>query len=175
MRKETTKKHRINVIDVIVILLVLVCLISIGSRALLTMDASIPKEYRVYFQIDDIKSSSFAFLNGHEGETVRFKNDGTVLGTLGSDFVCGTAVYTYTENMEDGTSEKKHAFYPGHESNDLYSSDRCSITGYIVVKGKQINGKLLVNDEVFIAPNLTLDVITEYIETSLRITNIVEK
>ena len=129
MRKEQVKKHKINVMDILIILLTLVCITSIVLRATSNNNEYQPKEYRVYFEIDDIRSSSFTYFEGHSGDTVRIKSSGKILGTLGDEFVRGVAVHTYTETMDDGTVVTKQATHPAPESGALYTQERCSISG----------------------------------------------
>ena len=140
-----------------------------------TQQNYLPKEYRVYFQIDDINSSSFAYFDGHSGETVRIKDSDIIFGTLGSEFSRGVAVYTYTENMEDGTKVDKTATYPAPEGNgDLYSEERCSISGYIVVWGNVSNNGIFLNGNTYFAKGDVLDIVSEHIGATIRITEISE-
>lgn len=175
MRKVKDKRHTINIMDIFIILLALVCIFSIVLRARHTKETYVEDEYRLYFQIDDIKSSSYSFFEGHEGEIVRIKDGGQVLGTLGGDFVRGAAVYTYTENGEDGSKVDKSAVYPEAQEGDPYSNERCSVTGYIIVRGNRSANGLFLNGDTYLTANQSLTVLTEHIEVTLRITDILEK
>lgn len=177
MRKENIKKYKINVIDILVILLALVCITSIAWRSVSIKEAEKiygNQEYRLYFQIDNIKSSSYSFFDGHSGETVRMKDGGAILGALGSEFVRGIAIHTYTESEDGNQTEHKH-YYPESTNDSVYSADRCSISGYIVISGKLTDKGFLLNGNIPLAPNQILDVVTEHIETSIEIIDIVEK
>ncbi len=177
MRKENVKKRKINLMDVLVILLALICIGTVVARAVI-VDANKEqyeiKEYRLYFQIDDIKSSSFACFDGHSGEIVRIKDSGVILGNLGSEFLRGAAIHTYTENKDGNITETKY-YHPESQGDSINPEDRCSISGYIVVQGKTKNNQFLLNDELPLSSNQTLTIVTEHIETSIRITDIVEK
>ena len=174
MRKENVKKHKINVMDILVILLAVICVCSIVARATSNTNVYKAKEYRVYFEIDDIRSSSFTYFEGHEGEAVRLKSNGKILGTLGGDFARGVAIHTYTENMEDGTKITKQATHPLPENGALYTQERCSISGYIVVCGNYLNNGILFEDESFIKCDQELEVVTEHLEVTIRLTGVSE-
>lgn len=177
MRKENTKKHKINVIDILVVLLALVCIASIVSRAFSTKEAKelfAPDEYRLYFQIDDIKTSSYAFFDECGGENVRVKSNGKILGVLGEEFSRGVAVHTYTENKDGNITETKY-YHPEPKYESAYSEERCSINGYIIVSGKLVNNLLWIDEETYFSVNQTLEIITEHIGTSITVTEIVQK
>lgn len=175
MRKEHTKKHKINVIDILIILFALICIVSIVARAASTMEAKqlfAPDEYRLYFQIDDIKASSYAFFNGHEGETVRIKSGG-ILGTLGNDFSRGAAVHTYTED-KDGTITETKYYHPEPSDETTYSEERCSIKGYISVAGKLVNNALWIDDTNCLLLGQSVQIVTEHISASITVTEFVQ-
>ena len=177
MRKENTKKHKINLMDVLVILLALACIGTIAARAVITNSNKENyelKEYLLYFQIDDIKSSSYDSFDGHFGETVRIKDSDRILGTLGAEFTRGIAIHTYTENIDGNIVETKY-YHPEAQGNGLGSEERCSISGYIVVTGKIINNQFLLDDEIPISSDDIIEIITEHIQTSIRVTDIVIK
>lgn len=177
MRKEATKKYKINIIDILVVLLALVCIVSVVLRFFSTREVKefyASREHLVYFQIDDIRSSSYSFFDGHSGEIVRFKSDGKILGTLGADFSRGVAIHTYNEN-KDGNIIKTEYYYPEPKDDVSYSEDRCSINGYIIVSGKMVNDVLWIDEETSLSVNQILETTTEHIEMSIRITNVVEK
>ena len=174
MRKESVKRFKINVMDILVILLILVCIGSIVFRAVVIKDSFPTKEYYVRFVIEDIKSSSYSCFDGHGGETVKFSKDGTVLGYLGSSFSQGTAVHTYTVE-KDEKQETKRAMYPTFTDNDVYSQQRCSVIGELVVSGIRGKNGVFVNGEHYIAPEMLVEIQTENIKTSIKIIDIEEK
>lgn len=175
MRKETNKNHRFNFMDVLAILLALICITSVIMRAVSIEEPKVTaevKKYRLYFQIDDIRSSSYAFFDGHEGESVRLKDDNTILGTLGTEFSRGVGIFTYTENVDGNSTDKKY-YYPESTNDSFYSEERCSISGYIVVGGEMIENTFWLNNQMILVPEQTLNIVTEHIETTIRIINIV--
>lgn len=174
MRKESTKKYRFNIMDVIVILLVLLCIVSIVLRSVSIKESYKPKEYLVYFEIDDIKNSSYAFFEGHSGENVRIKDSGELLGTLGSEFTRGVAIHTYTENKDENIADKQY-YHPEASEDISFSYERCSISGYIVVSGEMTRDGLLINDKTLLLPEQVLNIVTEHIETTIKIVSIEQK
>ena len=175
MRKETNKNHRFNLMDVIAILLALVCITSIVVRAISIEEPKVTaevKKYRLYFQIDDIRSSSLAFFEGHEGESVRLKDDNTILGTLGAEFSRGVGIFTYTENVDGNLTDKKY-YYPESVDDSFTSEERCSISGYIIVGGDMVDNVFWLNNQKILVPEQTLNIVTEHIEATIRITSIV--
>lgn len=174
MRKENTKKFKINVMDILVILLVLICIASIVIRATSIENPS-AKEYTVYFKIDDISASSYSYLQGHAGESVKLSSDGAFLGTLGKDFSRGVAIYTYTVETDVGKKEIKQAYYPAFDSEDIYSEQRCSVNGTMVVVGTKGKNGIFINGDQYIAPEMLIEIETEYIKTAINIIRIEEK
>ena len=174
MRKESNTKHKFNIMDAIVILLILVCIISIVWRSVSIKESYQPKEYLLYFEIDDIKNSSYAFFDGHFGENVRIKDSGEILGTLGDNFKRGEAIHTYTENM-DGDVTNNQYYHPEASEDLSFSYERCSISGYIVVSGEMTKDGFLINDKTLLIAGQEIKVVTEYIETTIRIVSIEKK
>ena len=182
MRRENTKKFKINVMDILVILLVLVCIASIVFRSVVTKDTFPTKEYSVHFIIEDIKASSYSYFEGHEGEAIRLTKDGKVLGHLGSLFSQGSAVHSYTveytvekDGEEKVEKETKCAFYPMFTDSSVYSQQRCSIMGEFVVIGNMGKNGVFVNGESYLAPEMLVEIQTENVKALIKIINIEEK
>ncbi len=173
MRKERTKAYRINFMDILVIFLVLACLINVFVRAWTTQQLRQEKDYNVYFQIEDIKASSYSFFDGHAGEAVR--SNGKILGTLGADFSRDVAIYTYTENMEGKEGEVAHAYYPAFGDGGVASEEKCSIRGNIVVNGAMSGHGIFLDDDAYLTVGQTINIETEYIKATIKITDISEK
>jgi hypothetical protein len=179
MLKDTNKKHKFNFWDLCVILLVIACIVSVVFRYRETVkwkQLYQNDEYRLYFTIDDIKSSSFTFFEDKKGAPVNVViNEKTIiLGNLGAEFERGRAIYTYTETKEDGTKEEKQFFYPESESGDFCAEERCSISGYIVVSGKFTRKGFMLNGETPLSVGQMLNIYTEHINASIKITEIIE-
>ncbi len=175
MRKENVKKPKINLMDIVVILLILVCIGSIVLRAVATEEKYSQREYRLHFQIDEIKSSSFEYFDGHSGEIVKIKENGRVIGVLGDEFSRGVAIHTYTEDMEDGTKVEHKVPYPAPKGENGYSEEMCSISGYILVLGNKSNGGIFLDGTLYLEPDQTLEIVTEHITATIRITGVSEK
>lgn len=171
MRKENVKKHRINFIDIVVILLVVICVSSVVARAVvvgMTKDEYEIQEYQVYFEIGDIKQSSYSYFI--EGDTVRLKSSNQILGVFGSDFRCIplSEAYNVSEDEEENDSSNS-------TNNFIYTNERCSVSGNIVVQGIFINDTFLINGTIPLAVGDTREIITEHVQVNIKITNIIEK
>ncbi len=166
---ENKNKGRFNVIDIFLILLALLCVFSIAYRAL-NVDARIKstelKEYRVYFKVDDIRSSSLPYFVA--GDTVRIKQNNKTFGKLDGIVQYVPAVGAYNENGGE-------VFYPNIEKPTLYNDTRYSVVGYITVKGEMTSSGFSLNGEQYISSNSTLEIVTERIQTTIRIISITEK
>lgn len=169
MLKEKRTKYKINFFDICVILLALVCMASVVVRASIVSNE--PKEYVIRFQIDDIKSSSYDYF--FAGDTVRIKSSNEVLGVFNNDLTRQAGIFTYNDNK--GGEEVKHYFYPSPVSGRFRFEERCSITGSITVMGNIKDNGFYVNDKILIDPNGTLNIISEHVEATIKITSIEAK
>ena len=162
-----SKNTKFNIMDALIIILVLACICTVIFRALdikKVTSAEELDEYVVHFKVDNIRSSSLQYFV--EGDTVRIKSTNKVLGTLDEIVQHVPAVGAYNDNGEE-------VFYPSiDKSND---ETRYSVYGNITVKGKMTDGGFLLGGERYIAPNSTLAIITEHIETEIKIISIIEK
>ena len=178
MRKERNEKFRINVMDILIILLVILCIVSISFRAWQTKDMYAIKEYSVYFCIDDIRYSSYEFFDGHAGEAVRTL-DGQLLGTLGDDFVHGVPFSTYTVDKVHGIVIASQSADTQGEDDNTSQKERCSIAGNVVVcgkmSGKEKSNGVFLDGDIYIGRGNTVDIKTEYIQATIKILDIVEK
>ena len=161
------KKVKFNATDVLIILLILACIASVCYKAFFA-ESLAPEsdlsEYRIYFKIDDIKSTSLAYFV--PGDNVRLTSSDEKVGMLEGIVQSLLAVGAYNDNGEE-------VFYPSiDKSND---ETRYSVYGNITVKGKMTDGGFLLGGERYIAPNSTLAIITEHIETEIKIISIIEK
>lgn len=169
MSKNKAKSAKFNAIDALIILLVIACIASIVYKAVIASDVggdSDLAEYRVYFKIDDIKSTSAGYF--HTGDTVRLKNNGREVGVLDGIVQHVPAVGAYNENGEE-------VFYPDIPDQTITNDTRYSLVGYITVRGEMTDKGFLLNGESYVAPNSTLDILTEWVDCSIRIISINEK
>ena len=163
------KKSRFNAIDGVIILLVLLCLVAIAYKAITYNDHAVNadlKEYRVHFKVDNISSSSYDYFV--KGDTMRIKSTNRAFGTLEGINQHVPAVGTYNENGGK-------VLYPLLENLGIYNDTRYSLSGYITVRGEMTEYGFLLNGDTYIASNSTLDIISEHIETTIRIIDIIEK
>ena len=65
--------------------------------------------------------------------------------------------------------------YPTFTDNDVYSQQRCSVIGELVVSGSRGKNGVFVNGEHYIAPEMLVEIQTENIKTSIKIIDIEEK
>ena len=179
MKKENNRKHKFNLFDLLVILLVLICATSVVLRYLEAPEwkeeYSI-SEYRLYFEIDNIRASSYKYFDDYAGEVVYLNasDEGKILlGKLGPDMDRGLAIHTYT----DSEGGDKTAHYPEATTDGIYDEARCSIKGYIVVRGRMTNTGFLLNGEtrLFMDEIKMLDIVTEHISATIRVTDLVKE
>ena len=163
------KKSRFNAIDGVIILLVILCLVAIAYKAIAFDENSVNsnlKEYRIHFKVDDISSSSYDYFV--KGDTLRIKSSGRVLGKLEGINQHLPAVGAYNENGGK-------VLYPSIENPTIYNDTRYSLSGYVTVKGEMTENGFLLNGDYYIASNTSVYVISEHIETEIRIIDIIEK
>lgn len=167
--KTENRKGRFNVIDVFLILLALLCIFSVVYRAT-DIDTNLKgrnlKEYRVYFKVDDIRSSSLGYFVA--GDNVRIKQNNKTFGTLDGIVQYVPAVGAYNENGGE-------VFYPNIDKPTVYNDTRYSLVGYITVRGEMKDGGFMLGGEQYLSSNSTLEIVTERIQTTIRIISITEK
>ena len=150
------KKSRFNAIDGVIILLALLCLVAIAYKVITFNDNTINadlKEYRVHFKVDSISSSA---------------STNRVFGTLEGINQHLPAVGAYNENGGK-------VLYPTVDKPTIYNDTRYSLSGYVTVRGEMTEYGFLLNGDTYISSNSTLDIISEHIETTIRIIDIIEK
>lgn len=181
MQKKNKPKGKFNFFDFFVIGLILLCIVSFSFRALTIPeweDKYHDKSYRLYFEIDDIRSSSFAFFENNANESVYLINaegEKIYLGTLGNEIERGRAFKTVSEvNSETLQTEIKKYYYPESDDDSLYSESRCSIKGYIDVLGKVTDTAFLMSDRVSIFFGDEIEIATEHITAIIKVTGIYE-
>ena len=163
------KKSRFNAIDGVIILLALLCLVAIAYKVITFNDNTINadlKEYRVHFKVDSISSSAYDYFV--KGDTMRIKSTNRVFGTLEGINQHLPAVGAYNENGGK-------VLYPTVDKLTIYNDTRYSLSGYVTVRGEMTEYGFLLNGDTYISSNSTLDIISEHIETTIRIIDIIEK
>lgn len=163
------KKNRFNIIDAIIVALVLVCILSVVFRSfeLKKLSSGVDlEEYTLYFKVDNIRSSSLEYFIS--GDSVRIKSSNKVLGIFEEIIQHVPAVGAYNDNGGE-------VFYPELEGDDPFEETRYSVFGSISVMGKMTDSGFFLGGEIYLAPNGVLSVVTEHLETQIKITSIVEK
>ena len=71
----------------------------------------------------------------------------------------------------------KSAYFtdPTVDKPTIYNDTRYSLSGYVTVRGEMTEYGFLLNGDTYISSNSTLDIISEHIETTIRIIDIIEK
>jgi hypothetical protein len=166
MISNKNKKAKFNAIDVLIILLILACIASVVYKAFFAESVapeSDLEEYRIYFKVDDIKSTSVAYFV--PGDNVRLTSNDESFGTLESIGQILLAVGAYNENGGE-------IYYPDVEDQTIYNDTRYSLTGYILVKGVITDKGFLLNGTTYIAPNTELEIVTQHLKTCIKIVSI---
>ena len=167
MYSNNAKKGKFNAIDALLILLAIACVLGIGLRAYSeskTNNSNLA-EYRIYFKIDNISSQSLKYFTA--GDIVRVKSSGATLGKLDAIVQHVPAVGGYNENGGE-------IFYPTKDGG-IYAPTRQSLVGYITVRGEQTESGFLLGGETYIASGSEMEIVTDKVQTTIKILSIDEK
>ncbi|MBR2432016.1 MAG: hypothetical protein IKB23_03780, partial [Clostridia bacterium] len=137
--KVNDSRRRFNVMDAIIVILVLLCIVSIIYRfdfidGIGVSDNS--EEYRIYFEIEDIRNTSVASLV--PGDTVRNAKTNEKIGVFDEIVQNIPALATYNN---DG----KEIYFPPENAENKYDETRYYVTGYITVSGRMTENGFLLN------------------------------
>ena len=160
-------KGKFNVIDALLILLAILCVFGVALRAYndSRADSKYLAEYRIYFKIDDIRSTSLKYFVA--GDVVRLKSSGETVGKLDAIVQHVPAVGDYTENGAE-------IFYPSKDGG-IYSPTRYNLVGYITVRGEQTDKGFLLGGTTYITSGSELEIVTDKVQTTIKILSIDEK
>ena len=162
------KKSKFNAIDALIILVLVVCLCSVLFRVFnlneQTVDANL-KEYKVQVKIDSISTAAIPYLQ--KGDIIRLKSSNEVIGTFDGIKQVVAAVGAYNDDGEK-------VLYPTKDESTIYDDSRCLVSCLITVKAVKTENGLLLNGDTYITSNSELVIITENIETVVRIVSIGE-
>ena len=165
---EDNKKRgfRINVIDVVLVLLLILCIVGVWQRSNIQRIFSSGEQldtYTVTFEIRKLRSTTADLLTA---DTALYtEEDGTYipLGKLvGSPSVSAAVEYMYDEN-----GNIVEAVYP--EDHYEYLLD---VTGKLSCKGTVENGSFLLEGKTYLALNQTVFAYTETADFEIRIVGI---
>lgn len=167
MYNDNTKKGKFNAIDALLILLAILCIFGVAYRTYTEIRTNSDNlaEYRIYFEVDEISSASLKYFTA--GDIVRVKSTGNEIGVLDAIVQHVPAVGGYNENGGE-------IFYP-EKDGGIYSPTRYSIVGYITVKGEKAKNGFLLGGETYISSGSTMEIVTDKVQTTIKILSIDEK
>lgn len=165
MGKLINKRFKLNSVDVFIIALIAICIFSIVLRSFFVKnenDYERYDEFLISFKTDEISSSSLEYFC--EGDLVQIKRTGKDIGRLFGDISGAPAIGEYTENGA--------VFYPDMNAGDFQGATRYNVQGTILARGEMTNTGLLLESGIYIHPNAELLIITEHVETKIKVTAI---
>lgn len=165
----TVKRPKFGVLDAIIVLLVIIAVVGIYFRYNIVNILSGTQNfdnYTVTFTIDNIRYTTPNFID--VGDEVYFASDKDHFGTLisVSENMGALSITPASEYFTSSNGEIVEIFYPNSET-------RISATGRLNCIGRYTEeGGLLVNGSTHIAAGQYVDVTTEYVTVTLRISEI---
>lgn len=169
LKPNETRRGRFNVMDAFIILVVLVCIASLIYRLNIIDGMGVSntnEEYSLHFEIEDIRNTSTNSLV--PGDIVRLADSDEKMGTFEEIIQNIPALATYTE---DG----RGIYYPPENEENKYDETRYYVTGYISVSGRMTDTGFLLNGKTYLAPNSELTIVTEHIQVTIKVVNIIKK
>jgi hypothetical protein len=165
MSNQNNKRFKLNTVDVFIIALIAICIFSIVLRSFFVKnenDYEKYDEFLISFKTDEIRSSSVEYFC--EGDLVQIKRTGKDIGRLLGGISGTPAIGEYTENGA--------VFYPDTDSGDVHGATRYNVHGTILARGEMTNSGLLLESGIYIHPNSEFYIITEHVETRIKVTAI---
>jgi len=169
---KSNKLPRFGLLDIFIILLVIVTIVCIYFRhdmlAFFTNQRN-SEQYTVTFSIQNIRYTTPNYIE--IGDTVYFKSDGKVLGTVmsASDEMSNLALNNITpasKTVINDAGQPIEIFYPNNEIR-VDGKGRLSCFGKTSDKGA-----VLINGSTYIAPGQELNVYTEEVSVTIQILSI---
>lgn len=162
------EKKRLGALDALIIIVLVICIVSIGLRVFSTMrsetNANVQLDnYIISFKVSNIKDSSAK--NYFEAGTNFYLSDsGVLLGSLREGVIVKDAE-TYYET-EDG----KVVLITNNAVGDLY---RVDVEASLEAQGRvDANGAFYLGGNIFIAPNKEIMIYSKYLSITVVITDI---
>mgnify|MGYP003525944255 CR=1 FL=1 len=157
-------KKRMNVIDVLILILLVVCIaglvVRFGNFGSVSSSENLGS-YDIYFSVSNIAyTSEDAFV---QGDTVTLADSGTALG----EFAGLETILPAEFFARDKSGNLIVVNYP--------QSTRIDVTGRILSHGVMSENGYLVGGTTYVAPGTEYTVQSEHMDFVLKITNIVEK
>ena len=157
-------RFRLNVIDLLIVLIVLACAVGLvvrfGNVGKMGAEESL-RTYDIYFTVSNIAyTAEAAFVSG---DTVTLADSGVVLG----EFVALESILPAEFLSRDANGNLISVRYP--------ESTRIDVTGRITAHGVMSENGFLVNGTTYVASGAEYSVQSEHMDFILKITSIVEK
>lgn len=166
MEEKKTSRFRINMLDVVLLLLAILCAVGIWQRnnirALFASGEELDS-YTVSFEIRKLRSATVELL---PKGTALYTDDGedrVPLGTI-ADHLSVSAAFEYLPNDK---GEPVKSVYPEDEYENLLDAN-----GKLTCRGIERNGRFLVDGELYLAVNQTIYAMSEDVDLEIRITAI---
>ncbi len=168
-KKDRSNVPHFNVIDAMIVMLVIAAVLGMFFRYniidFLTADKN-DERYVVSFSIEDIKYTTPNYIS--VGDKVYFKSTGDIMGTLISESENQGAlnITPAIKHFTDSKGNIQAIFYPNEES-------RVDAKGRLVCLGNYTEGSgFCIDGNVYIASGQYVEVYTELVSFSLKITSI---
>ena len=161
--KKTSKGIRINILDVVLILLAILCIVGIWQRnnlqKLFASDKNM-EDYAITFEISRLPSSFAGYLGAGTELYVENGDDLLTLGTLGQQATTGAATaYLYTA----GGQSVEALYHP---------EDLLMARGTLSARGITHDGGFLLGGKMQLSVNQVITAYTELADFEIRITGI---
>jgi len=162
------EKKRLGALDVLIIIVLAVCLISIGLRVFSSMtsqtNANVQLEdYIVSFKVSNIKDSS-AKNYFEKGTNFYLSESNVLLGSLREGVTIKDAE-TYYE-----TSDGQVVLVTNEAVGDLY---RVDVEASLDAKGRvDENGAFYLGGNIYLAPNKEITIYSKFLSITVTVTNI---
>ncbi|MBR2387842.1 MAG: DUF4330 family protein [Clostridia bacterium] len=166
----TNKKAHFNIIDAAIIILIISIVLGIVFRSHIIerlWAESKTDDYVVSFSVDNIRYTTPSYLE--VGDEVYFADSGDLFGTLmsESDNVNALNITPASEFFTDANGNVVEVFYPDEESR-VDTKGRIECRGYY---GE--DGGFSIDGRHYVAPGQSVNVKTELVTLTIRITDIV--
>lgn len=168
--KKSKGRFRINLFDVVLLLLVILCVVGIWQRKNLQSlfeNEQSREAYTVSFEIRALRDTSLQYLRPGTELYVESGDGRVLLGTVAGDLpVVDASVYLPYYDPETGSTALVEAYYP---------EDYSAVKGTLDSLGMEHDGVFFAAGEFSVSVNRTLHVQTEYADFEILITGIEKK
>lgn len=165
---KSKEKKRLGALDGLIIIVLVICLVSVGLRVYSTMNSETGgnvklEDYIVSFKVSNIKDSS-AKNYFEKGTNFYLSQTGDFFGTLREGVIIRDAE-TYYEKSDGSV-----VLITNNAVGDLY---RVDVEAALEAKGRvDENGAFYLGGNIFIAPNKEIMICSKYLSITVVITDI---